>query len=61
MLRPLGRCLAFIKCLPGDWLAYGNLESLVPVLEHFITQIEHRDIEFYTKHPVYIRKPVEEL
>ena len=61
MLRPLHRCLGAVECLPWNRLADSHFEFLIPVLEHLVAQIEHRDVEFYTQHPVYVCKTVEEL
>ena len=61
MLSPLGWGLALVKCLPRNWFAYRDLELLVPVLEHLITEVQHGNVELYSQHLVYVGKTVEEL
>ena len=45
MFGPLGGCLRLVESLPGDGLADDYTEGLVAVLEHFVGQIEHGDVE----------------
>ena len=61
MLRPLYRGLRFVKRLPGNWFADTHGKGIVLVLEKFIRQEEHRDVELDAQRFADVGKAVEEL
>ena len=61
MLCPRYWGLRLIECLPRDWFADTHGESVVLILEKFIRQEEHRDVELDAQRFADVGKTVEEV